>query len=113
LTNKNKTISNLGENITVTSDDSISLTNMLKAKDGEFFISDWLRNRNTVDYLGIWERIYNPNFNCGEFATIKSSTRLNSYKISVKERLKKLNNIATSQMQILLDDAFVKSLEQK
>jgi hypothetical protein len=35
----------------------ISLTDMLKAKDGDFFISDWLRNRNTVEYLGIWEKV--------------------------------------------------------
>lgn len=35
----------------------ISLTDMLKAKDGDFFISDWLRNRNTVEYLGIWESV--------------------------------------------------------
>ena len=38
-------------------EDYISLTDMLKAKDGDFFISDWLRNRNTVEYLGIWEKI--------------------------------------------------------
>ena len=44
-------------------EDYISLTDMLKAKDGDFFISDWLRNRNTVGFLGIWERIYNYNFN--------------------------------------------------
>lgn len=52
--------------------DYISLTDMLKAKDGDFFISDWLRNRNTLEFLGIWERIYNPTFNYGEFAIIKS-----------------------------------------
>jgi hypothetical protein len=52
--------------------DYISLTDMLKAKDGEFLISDWLRNRNTVEFLGIWESIYNPDFNYGEFATIRS-----------------------------------------
>ena len=34
-------------------EDFISLTDMLKAKDGDFFISDWLRNRNTLEYLGI------------------------------------------------------------
>ena len=51
--------------------DYISLTDMLKAKDGDFFISDWLRNRNTVEFLGIWESVHNPNFNYGEFATIK------------------------------------------
>ena len=74
-----------GERITITKDDYISLTDMLKAKDGDFFISDWLRNRNTVEYLGIWERIHNPDFNYGEFALIKSQAGLNSYKISVKE----------------------------
>ena len=36
-------------------DDYISLTDMLKAKDGEFFFSNWLRNRNTIEFLGIWE----------------------------------------------------------
>jgi len=64
-----------GTAITVLSnkdDDFISLTDMLKAKDGDFFISDWLRNRNTVEFLGIWESVYNPKFNYGEFATIKS-----------------------------------------
>lgn len=61
-------------------EDYISLTDMLKAKDGDFFISDWLRNRNTVEFLGIWESVHNSNFNSGEFATIKSQAGLNSYK---------------------------------
>ena len=52
---------------------------------GDLVISDWLRNRNTVEYLGIWESVYNPNFNYGEFAIIKSQAGLNSYKLSVKE----------------------------
>jgi hypothetical protein len=73
--------------------DYISLTDMLRAKDGEFFISDWLRNRNTVEFLGIWESIYNPAFNYGEFATIKSQAGLNSYKISVKEWVEKTGAI--------------------
>jgi hypothetical protein len=71
----------------------ISLTDMLKAKDGDFFISDWLRNRNTVEFLGIWESVYNPEFNYGEFAIIKSQAGLNSYKISVKEWVEKTNAI--------------------
>jgi hypothetical protein len=58
--------------------DYISLTDMLRAKDGDFFISDWLRNRNTVEFLGIWESVYNPNFNYGEFAIIKSQAGLNN-----------------------------------
>ena len=83
MANKNKKIDVLGREITIASNkeqDYISLTDMLKAKDGDFFISDWLRNRNTVEYLGIWERIHNPDFNYGEFATIKSQAGLNSYK---------------------------------
>ncbi|MGR2911753.1 KilA-N domain-containing protein [Acidithiobacillus ferrivorans] len=73
--------------------DYICLTDMLKAKDGNFFISDWLRNRNTVEFLGIWESIYNPDFNYGEFATIKSQAGLNSYKLSVKEWTEKTHAI--------------------
>jgi len=73
--------------------DYISLTDMLRAKDGEFFISDWLRNRNTVEFLGIWESVFNPAFNYGEFAIIKSQAGLNSYKISVKEWVEKTNAI--------------------
>ncbi len=53
-------------------EDYICLTDMLKAKDGDFFITDWLRNRNTLEYIGIWEKVYNPDFNYGEFAIIKS-----------------------------------------
>ena len=74
--------------------DYISLTDMLKAKDGEFFISDWLRNRNTLEYLGIWEKLYNPNFNYGEFALIRNQAGLNSFKISVKEFVEKTNAIS-------------------
>jgi len=73
--------------------DYISLTDRLKAKDGEFFISDWLRNRNTVEYLGIWESVYNPDFNYGEFDVIKSQAGLNSYRLSVKEWVEKTNAI--------------------
>jgi hypothetical protein len=93
---KNKKIAVKGTEITIVKDskgDFISLTDMIKAKDGDFFISDWLRNRNTVEFLGIWESVYNPDFNYGEFAIIKSQAGLNSYKISVKEWVEKTNAI--------------------
>ena len=93
---KNKFIEVKGVSITIVNQnkqDFISITDMLKAKDGDFFISDWLRNRNTVEYLGIWESIHNPNFNYGEFAIIKSQAGLNNYKISVKEWVEKTNAI--------------------
>lgn len=72
MSKKMNKITVLGQDINIGSNDYISLTDMIKAKDGDYFISDWLRNRNTVEYLGIWERIHNPDFNYGEFATIKS-----------------------------------------
>ena len=93
---KSRTISVKGSEVAVVSrhgQDYICLTDMLKAKDGDFFISDWLRNRNTVEFLGIWETVYNPAFNSGEFATIKSHAGLNSYKISVKDWVEKTNAI--------------------
>ena len=73
--------------------DFISLTDMLRAKDGDFFIADWLRNRNTVEFLGIWEQAHNPAFNYGGFATIRSQAGLNSYKLSVKEWVAQTNAI--------------------
>ena len=95
-TSKKSTVDVQGTTVSIVrtgNDDYISLTDMLKAKDGEFFISDWLRNRNTVEFLGIWESVFNPAFNYGEFAIIKSKAGLNSYKISVKEWVEKTNAI--------------------
>jgi len=77
----------------VEDEDYISITDMLKSKDGKFFITDWLRNRNTIEFLGIWEELHNLNFNYGEFAIIKSQAGLNSYKLSVKEWVEKTNAI--------------------
>ena len=77
--------------IQINDEDYICITDMLKAKDGEFFVTDWLRNRNTLEYIGIWEQVYNPNFNYGEFATIKNKAGLNSFKVSAKELIAKTN----------------------
>ncbi|MBE6151117.1 MAG: KilA-N domain-containing protein [Firmicutes bacterium] len=77
----------------VDDEDYISITDMLKSKDGNFFVTDWLRNRNTIEFLGIWEELHNPNFNYGEFAIIKSQAGLNSYKLSVKEWVEKTKAI--------------------
>jgi len=75
-------------------EDYICLTDMLKAKDGDFFVSDWLRNRNTLEYIGICEQINNPDFNYGEFAVIKNKSGLNSFKISVNEFVERTNAIS-------------------
>lgn len=89
------TVQNTEVNIMkVNGEDYICLTDMLRAKDGDFFITDWLRNRNTLEYIGIWEKVYNPNFNYGEFAIIRNQSGLNSFKISVKEFAARTNAIS-------------------
>ena len=83
--------------VTITSingKDYICLTDMIRAMDGDFFVTDWLRNRNTLEFIGIWEKVNNPSFNYGEFATIKSQSGLNRFKISVKEFVERTNAIS-------------------
>lgn len=74
--------------------DYICLTDMIKAKDGDFFVADWLRNRNTLEYIGIWESVNNPSFNYGEFASIKNKSGLNNFKISVRDFVEKTEAIS-------------------
>ena len=94
-TSKKITVQNTEISVLIGKNDNdyISLTDMIKAKDGDFFISDWLRNRNTLEYIGTWEMMYNPNFNYGEFATIKEKAGLNNFKVSVKELVMRTNAI--------------------
>ena len=80
--------------IKIDNEDYICITDMIKAKDGEFFVADWLRNRNTLEYIGIWEQVYNPTFNYSEFAIIKNKAGLNSFKVSAKELIEKTNAIS-------------------
>ena len=79
--------------VQVNSSDYICITDMMKAKDGDFFVTDWLRNRNTLEYLGIWEKVNNPDFNYGEFAIIRNQAGLNRFKISVKDFVSRTNAI--------------------
>lgn len=78
----------------INNEDFICITDMLKAKDGDFFVTDWLRNRNTLEYIGTWEKVYNPNFNFEEFSHIANRSGLNSFKISVKEFVERTNAIS-------------------
>ena len=88
--------------IRISNEDYISLTDMLKAKDGEYFFSNWLRTRNTVEFLGIWEKLNNPAFNCVEFDIIKSQAGLNSYRLSVKEWMQKQMLLVLFQRQVAM-----------
>jgi hypothetical protein len=77
-----------GEPISVVSDnddDFISLTDMAKKFGGDVFIYSWMRNRNTLEFLGIWEQLYNPNFKGLEFETFKKEAGLNSFHLTPKK----------------------------
>ena len=79
-------------NITkVNGEDYICITDMLKAKDGDFFVTDWLRNRNTLEYIGTWESVYNPDLDFEAFSEITNRSGLNNFKISVKEWVERTN----------------------
>ena len=78
----------------INDEDYICITDMLKAKDGEFFVTDWLRNRNTLEYTGTWESVYNPEFDFNEFSQITNKSGLNSFKISVKEFVERTKAIS-------------------
>ena len=63
-------------------DDFISLTDIAKLKDSDnprYIIQNWLRNRNTIEFLGVWESLYNPYFNRVEFDAFRSQAGLNSF----------------------------------
>ena len=66
-------------------DDYISLTDMVKSFGDESIITNWLRNRNTIEFLGIWEQINNPDFKPLEFEGFKKQAGLNSFWISPKK----------------------------
>ena len=82
-------------NITKVNDEAyICITDMLKAKDGDFFVTDWLRNRNTLEYIGTWESVYNPDFDFNAFSEITNRSGLNNFKISVKEFVERTGAIS-------------------
>lgn len=68
--------------IRINDEDFISLTDMTKRFGDESLIYSWMRNRNTVEFLGIWEQIHNPAFKGGEFETFRSQAGLNSFHLT-------------------------------
>ncbi|HEV2479736.1 MAG TPA: KilA-N domain-containing protein [Puia sp.] len=80
--------------IKVNQADYISLTDMVKKFEGGLaLIEKWLRNKNTVEFLGIWEKLNNPDFNSPEFEGIMLEAGLNRFTISVKKWAEKTNGI--------------------
>jgi hypothetical protein len=66
-------------------DDFICLTDMVKKFGGEDLIHNWMRNRNTIEFLGIWEQMHNPNFKGVGFDTFKKDVGLNSFRPTPKK----------------------------
>ena len=111
--------------IKVGGEDYISLTDMVReVENGSALIEKWLRNKNTIEFLGIWEEMYNPDFNSPEFGGIMAEAGTNRFLLSVNQlicisnmeninavmindgipqpqRLKRLNEIAIHQMRVL------------
>jgi len=82
------TIEVQGTAITILSqrdEDYISLTDMAKKFGDDSLIYSWMRNRNTLEYIGIWERIHNPDFKGGEFETFKTQAGLNSFHLTPRK----------------------------
>ncbi len=81
--------------IAINEKDYISLTDIAKYKsdDPTAVIGNWLRNRNTIEYLGIWESLYNPNFNPLEFEGFRREAGLNAFTMSPQKWINATNAI--------------------
>jgi hypothetical protein len=115
---KNKTINIEGAQITIISNESkqeyISLTDMARSQMQEVVIIKWLSLKSTIEYLGEWEALYNPDFNYTEFGTIKNEAGSNNFVLSVKQWIESTRaiTIAISQMKSLLGNMNLKKLNE-
>jgi hypothetical protein len=87
-----------GTKITIISFDErdyISLTDIAKAKnpDANAVIANWMRNRNTIEYLGVWEYLYNPHFKPLEFEGFKNEAGANAFTLSPQKWVESTNAI--------------------
>lgn len=73
--------------------DYISLTDMVKGEEGSDHIRNWMRNRNTVEFLGLWETLNNPDFKPVEFDTFRKQAGLNSFNLTPKKWIEGTNAI--------------------
>lgn len=85
---KNKTITVKGTEITIVNkggQEYISLTDMIKGFGDDSMIYSWMRNRNTLEFIGIWEELNNPDFKGNEFVTFKTQAGLNSFNLTPRK----------------------------
>lgn len=81
------TIANYNEN------DYICLTDMVRGEEGSDHIRNWMRNRNTLEFLGIWEQLNNPSFKGVEFDTFRKEAGLNSFNLTPSKWVQSTNAI--------------------
>ena len=96
---ENKKINVKGRDIIINNindEDYISITDIVRYKDDkrtDYIIQNWLRNRNTIEFLGIWEKLNNPNFNPIEFDGFRNQAGLNSFILTSKKWINSTNAI--------------------
>ena len=78
---------------TKNNDDFICLTDMVRGDEGSDHIRNWMRNRNTVEFIGLWESLHNPNFKGVEFDRFRKEAGLNSFNLTPKKWIKATNAI--------------------
>ena len=96
---KNKSIYINDTEITLISqgpEDYISLTDMAHSQMEEHIIFKWLSLKSTIEYVGEWEVLFNPDFNYTEFGTIKNSAGSNNFVLSVKQWIERTNAIGVT-----------------
>jgi len=74
-------------------EDYICLTDMVKGEEGTDHIRNWMRNRNTIEFLGLWETMNNPDFKGVEFDRFRSEAGLNSFNLTPKKWIEATNAI--------------------
>lgn len=93
---KSKTINVQGTEINIIQKENqefISLTDMVKGFGDDSMIYSWMRNRNTLEFIGIWEELNNPHFKGNEFVTFKSQAGLNSFNLTPRKWIEATNAI--------------------
>ena len=82
---------------TINEEDFICITDIVKAKGGDAraadIIKNWIRNRSTIEFLGTWETLYNPNFKVVEFALFRKEAGLPTFTMSVSNWIEKTGAI--------------------
>ena len=83
--------------------DYISLTDMASSQMEEIVIIKWLITKSTIEYIGEWEALYNPNFNYTEFGIIKNSAGSNNFVLSAKQWIERTTPLALQQRQDVME----------